>query len=345
MAHRPAKHTRRRRGGRLILLLILLLCGLLYFYPEPVRKITALAPQPVQEMIQTSHTRIRNGVGAALDKLQALLKSLGISLPGFQDELAASGTDDFEIHYLDVGEGLSVLVRTGKAALLYDGGDSDASSFVVSYLQGQGITHLDYVIASHYDSDHLSGLVGVLNKFTAGTVMGPDYAYNSWTYESFLRAVDGSGLALTHPAVGSVYELGDAAFTVLAPREVAEEPNNNSLVIRIVNGDNGFLLTGDAQTESEEAMCASNLSLLSDVLCVGHHGSYNATSELFLDYVLPEYAVISCGVGNDYGHPHQQTLRRLEKHGVTVLRTDELGTIIARSDGSTVTWEYEKRAT
>lgn len=310
MAHRYGKRRRRRKMNGLFLLLILL-CALARFYPEAIHDITALAPEPVQEAILN-----------------------------FQEDMVSQGSDDFTVHYLDVGEGLSVLIECGEAALLYDGGDSTASSFVVSYLKNQGISHLDYVIASHYDSDHLNGLIGALHVFTVDTVLGPDYVHTSRTYDSFLQAVDGAGLTVIHPAVGSVYPLGEAVFTVLSPQEIVQESNNNSLAIRIVNGDNSFLLTGDAQTESEEDMCSLTLPLQSDVICPGHHGSYNATSELFLEHTRPEYAVISCGADNEYGHPHQETLRRLEDYGVTVFRTDLLGTVIAHSDGETITWEY-----
>lgn len=339
MAHRYRKRRRRKKGGP-FLLFLLLLCSLIYFYPEPVQELTAKAPQPVQEIILDSQNGLYSITNDLSHRGRTLLDSLGISLPASQEYGFSGGSDDFEIHYLDVGEGLSVLVKSGDAALLYDGGDRNASSFVVSYLQNQGITHLDYLIASHYDSDHINGLIGALHVFTVDTVLGPDYIHDSKTYQSFLQTVDDAGLTVTHPSVGSLYELGDANFTVLAPQEIAPESNNNSVVIRIVNGSNRFLLSGDAQCESEEAMCRLGLPLKSDVICPGHHGSYNATSELFLEYTQPEYAVISCGSDNEYGHPHQQTLDRLSDYGITVLRTDELGTIIAHSDGETITWDY-----
>lgn len=250
----------------------------------------------------------------------------------------ANGSSDFQVHFLDVGQGLSILVRSGEHALLYDGGDSSASSFVVSYLKQQGITQLDYLIASHYDADHISGLIGVLHTVSVQTVIGPDYEHTSKTYASFQSAVRSLGLTVEHPAVGTEYLLGDAYFTILSPDKTYEDSNNNSVAIRIVNGENSFLFSGDAETESEEAMCQSNLVLYSDVICPGHHGSSNATSRLFLSYTQPTWAVISVGSDNDYGHPHWETLQRLEDCGTTVYRTDQLGTIIAYSDGQTITW-------
>lgn len=279
------------------------------------------------------------------DLLESALKPLGLSLPGKSPRdlpqislKDAPGSGDFEVHFLDVGQGLSVLVKSGDHALLYDGGDRESSSFVVSYLKQQQVERLDYLIASHYDADHISGLIGILHTIPVEMVVGPDYVHDSQTYSSFMNAVSAVGLEVTHPPVGSEYLLGDSYFTVLSPERIVSDSNNNSVAIRLVNGQNSFLLTGDAETESEEEMCGSGLDLYCDVLCPGHHGSSTSTSALFLAYTQPEFAVISVGAGNDYGHPHRETLQRLADAGVTVYRTDQLGTVIARSDGEHITW-------
>jgi beta-lactamase superfamily II metal-dependent hydrolase len=271
--------------------------------------------------------------------VQGLLEQVSGTLQDTVQSVSSSGSEDFEIHYLNVGEGLSVLVRSNGHSLLYDGGPREKSSFVVSYLQNQGIEELDYLIASHYDADHLNGLIGALHAFSVKEVIGPDYVHDSKTYQSFMSAVSDAGLTVTSPSVGSTYSLGDASFTILSPSRTYEDSNNNSVAIRLVNGGNSFLLSGDAETAGETAMCQSGLTLHSDVICPGHHGAANATSELFLQYTSPSYAVISVG-DNDYGHPTEQTLQRLANAGVTVLRTDQLGTIIARSDGYNITWSY-----
>lgn len=255
---------------------------------------------------------------------------------------AAPGSSDFAVHYLDVGQGLSVLVKSGEHALLYDGGDRDTSSFVVAYLKQHGVAKLDYLIASHYDSDHLSGLIGVLRTTPVETVIGPDYVHDSQTYTSFQNAVSAVGKTILHPAVGSEYLLGDSYFTVLSPQKITEEPNNNSVAIRLVNGTNTFLLTGDAEDEAEKVMCASGLDLSCDVLCPGHHGSSTATGSYFLACTQPTWAVISVGSENPYGHPHEETLQRLADAGVHVLRTDQSGTIIAQSDGAEITWHTDR---
>ncbi len=252
-----------------------------------------------------------------------------------------SENTDMAVHFLDVGQGLSILVQSGGQNLLYDGGDRSASSFVVSYLKKQNVETIDYLIASHYDSDHISGLVGCLNAFETKQVIGPDYQQDSSIYRSFQKAVSKEGLRIRHPKPGNSYSFGTGSFTILAPEEIGSNDNDNSIVIRLENGDSSFLFTGDAEADSEKTMCQSDLELECDVLCLGHHGSATATSWDFLRETVPEYAVISCGTGNSYGHPHKDTMDKLQDMEIPVFRTDLQGTVIAVSDGEDITWDQE----
>ena len=249
---------------------------------------------------------------------------------------------DMTVHFLDVGQGLSIFVQSEGQNLIYDGGDRDTSSFVVAYLKEHGVTTLDYLISSHYDSDHVYGLIGCLNAFEVKNVISSDYVHDSETYESFVDAVEQKGLTMQHPAVGTEFEFGAGSFTILAPAETdGDDSNNHSVVIRLVNGENSFLFTGDAESESESRMCSSGLDLSCDVLVPGHHGSATATSWEFLQAATPEYAVISCGEGNPYGHPDKDTMDKLEAMEVRVFRTDQQGTIVAASDGAAIRWDQE----
>lgn len=246
---------------------------------------------------------------------------------------------DMAVHFLDVGQGLSILVQSGGQNLVYDGGDRGASSFVVSYLQQQHIGTIDYLIASHYDEDHIAGLVGCLNAFDVETVIGPDDDKDTQIYQSFLAGVSAQGLSVQYPAVGQRYDFGTGTFTVLAPASInAADDNANSVVIKLENGENSFIFTGDADNESESAICSSGIDISCDVLSVGHHGSATATSWDFLEKTVPEFAVISCGTGNSYGHPDKDTMDKLQSMGIQVFRTDKQGTIIALSNGTDISW-------
>ena len=249
----------------------------------------------------------------------------------------------FQVDFLDVGQGLSVLVEADGSYLLYDGGDRSASSYVVSFLKERGVERLDYVIASHYDSDHINGLVGALHVFEVGEVIGPDYTTDTRVYNSLISRAEELDLGITTPSPGSRYPLGQGYFEVLGPLSGSyTDVNNYSIVIRLVYGDTSVLLTGDAEAESEAELVASWPNLKSDVLCVGHHGSPSSSGDAFLDRVQPSYAIISCGKDNSYGHPAACVLQRLKERNITVYRTDESGIITLQSDGNTLSFSAEK---
>lgn len=244
--------------------------------------------------------------------------------------------ESMQVHFLDVGQGLSILVELGDEVLIYDGGGRDTSSFVVAYLQEQGITEIDYLISSHYDADHVSGLIGCLYAFDVKNVIGSDYVHDSKLYTSFQNAVAKEGETVRHPSVGTKYPFGEAVITIFAPAEIMDDSNANSVAIKLSYGESDFIFTGDADYYSESAMIASGMDLDCEVLSVGHHGSSDSTSEAFLEATSPEYAVISCGKDNEYGHPHKEVVELLNEYQVEILRNDELGTIIMETDGAVI---------
>ena len=249
---------------------------------------------------------------------------------------------EMKVHFLDVGQGLSILVQSDGQTMIYDGGDKSTSSFVVSYLQKQNVTTIDYLISSHYDSDHMAGLIGCLNAFDVKNVISSDYEHDSKLYQSFIQTVADKGLPMQHPAVGTEFSFGSGSFQILAPATIdPNDSNKNSVAIKLTNGDNSFIFTGDAESTSEKAMCESGIDLSCDVLVPGHHGSATATSWDFLQATVPEYAVISCGKDNQYGHPDKDVMDKLKSMDIHVYRTDKQGTIVAVSDGTTITWNQE----
>lgn len=249
---------------------------------------------------------------------------------------------ELEVHFLDVGQGNAILITNGDASLLLDGGNRDYSSMVVSYLQRQNINRLDYILNSHYDSDHIHGLIGALHVFSVGTVLDGDYEWDTKTYVSFRDELTANGCSEIHPQVGEVYSLGDAEFTIVCPDDYEhEESNDNSIGIRLVYGDTSFLICGDADSKMEQWMMESGQMIDSDVLLCSHHGSAYSTSEEFLEAVSPEAAVISCGEDNSYGHPSERVMNLLKDYGCDVYRTDKQSTIVAVSDGQEITFQKE----
>ena len=248
----------------------------------------------------------------------------------------------FQMHFIDVGQALSVLVECDGQFMLYDGGNVDDGSLVVSYLQKQGVEQLQYVFCSHAHEDHVGGLAAVMAKFPAGHAYSPVTESSTKCFNDFVKYTQQQGLQLEVPSVGTVWPLGSATVTLLGPVTQYSETNNTSLVLRIDYGVTSYLLTGDMENTAETDLVNSGANLKADVLQVGHHGSSTSTSYLFLNAVLPEMGVISCGAGNKYGHPHEETLSILRDAKVDVYRTDLQGTITIGSDGQNFTVGTER---
>jgi competence protein ComEC len=250
----------------------------------------------------------------------------------------AALTDTLQVDFLDVGQADSALVRCGDAAMLIDGGNAADSSYVVSFLQSENVEHLDYLVASHAHEDHAGGLSGPLNTVTVDHVYCPVDTAEGKYFASLQKYTAAQGLSIEIPAVGDVWQLGQATVTVLGPVTTYSDANNMSLVLRVEFGDTSFLFTGDMEAQAEEDLLNSGADVSATVLKVGHHGSDTSTTQAFLQAVNPSFAVISVSADNSYGHPSQTVLDRLAAQGAALYITRDLGNITAISDGTTVTF-------
>ena len=244
--------------------------------------------------------------------------------------------DGLYVHYIDVGQGDSELVCCNGEYMLIDAGEPDASDAVLEYLDALGIDKLDYLVCTHGHSDHCGGLDAVVESLEVETVFTSPYAGDSPSYEIFTDAVYDAGLELTVPVLGESYRLGEASFSFIGPLEDYDNLNDDSLVMRLEYGDTSFLFTGDMTSKAEKDLINDGADLRCDVLKVGHHGSSGSSCYQFLYEAQPGIGVISCEKGNSYGHPHEETLSRLNDAGVTVYRTDLEGSIVIFSDGMKV---------
>ena len=282
--------------------------------------------------------------GAAPDDQRALPAGDGKSFPqppgAEQPVEKPAGAGILKVHFLDVGQADSILVQLPNGqVMLIDAGNNDDGPFVVSYLKRQGIKKIDYLVGTHPHEDHLGGLDDVIRSFDIGRVYMPRVTATTKTFEDVLLAIKKKGLKIAAAGAGvTVVDQDGLKVNFIAPAGSGyEDLNNWSAVTGIQYGAAAFLFTGDAEAQSEEEMLTSGANLKADVLKVGHHGSSTSTTPAFLKAVAPKYAVISAGAGNDYGHPHKETLARLKKAGVKVYRTDLDGTVVFTSDGKTVT--------
>lgn len=242
-------------------------------------------------------------------------------------------SETLNVHFLDVGQADSIFIELpNKETMLIDAGNNADDKFVVNYIKNLHYNKIDYVVGTHPHEDHIGGLDTVINTFEIQNIYMPKVEHTTKTFEDVLLAIKNKNLKIKTAKAGvNIIDSNDLKIDIIAPvNDDYEDLNNYSAVIKITYKDNSFLFMGDAKKISEEEITAD---VKADVIKIGHHGSYTSTSEEFLKRVSPTYAVISVGKGNDYGHPHEETIDLLNKYNIKVFRTDLSGTITIKSDG------------
>ncbi|MCS7096381.1 MAG: MBL fold metallo-hydrolase [Candidatus Bathyarchaeota archaeon] len=242
-----------------------------------------------------------------------------------------------KVYFFDVGQGDAAFIDTDGLDVLVDGGSSDAGVRLLGYLMNLNVSKIDIVIATHPHEDHIGGLVAVLKSTIAtNTILYNGQLADTKIYSDFINLAHDKMVIAER---GQTYILDfNVNLTILNPTQPLEfdDINSNSIVFRLQAGSIALLFMGDATFEAEESIIRAGFNLNGQVLKVGHHGSRYATSHKFLDAANPKYAIISAGVGNPYGHPHQETLQRLSEKGVLIYGTYACGTVVVSTDGQII---------
>lgn len=275
-----------------------------------------------------------------MKKIVFLFIMIFICSISFSEEAASS----FEVHYLDVGQGNAEFIICDGHVLMIDGGPRSSNQLIFSYLRNTlQIEYIDYIISTHPDADHISGIASALVACDAGIVYSPVLEHDTKTFQSVVKYADERGIDIVIPEQDLQFPLGSATVQILGPVFLYDESNKKSLVTKVTYGETSFLFMGDADKEVELDLISAGYDLGADVLLIGHHGSNTATGYQFLYHVDPQFAVISVGADNSYGHPNEGVLDRLNNMHANVLRTDLDGHIICRSDGTNLTFETSKK--
>lgn len=250
------------------------------------------------------------------------------------------GQGDFEVHFIDVGQGDSILIKDNEEYMLIDAGKKSDANLVIEYLRNQNVKRLKYLIGTHPHDDHIGGLSQVIETFEIGHVIMPNVTHTTRTFEELLNSIKNKNLTITPARSGDRHYLDKAEILILAPnQEEYSNLNNYSVVTKIKYEGTSFIFTGDAERMSErEIIERYPHDLKADILKLGHHGSNTSTSQEFLDAVDPSAVVITVGENNTYRHPDKEVLERLEEKDIQIHRTDLEGHIIVKSNGKTLTF-------
>ena len=243
------------------------------------------------------------------------------------------------VHYIDVGQGDSILIQVNNKNLLIDAGPKSDKKKLLNYLSNLHLEKLDYVIATHPHEDHIGNMSDVIDDYNVLAFYAPKVQSTTKTFEQMVESLKSKNLKINVIKKGTdSINLGEnTKVTIFSPtKDYYEDLNNYSPVIKIEYGKTSFLFTGDAQKEVEKEILANNEDISADILKVGHHGSSTYTTKDFLNKVNPSIGVISLGKDNTYNHPNDGTVKRLKENKVTIYRTDKNGTVILSSDGSTI---------
>lgn len=258
--------------------------------------------------------------------------------------------ESLDVYTLDIGQGDAHLIKIGDEYTLIDTGDVDHREAIVKQLKALHVNRLKNVIITHPHADHLGGFYAIAKAIPIKNVYDNGFEAKSTVYKTYRKELNKMGITPKALRKGDIVTLGDGAvFEVYAPwdteltdKKGKADLNNNSIVGKLVAGKFSMLFTGDAEKEEEARLIKEeNTKLSSRVLKVGHHGSKTSSSKDFIRSVRPEIAVISCGLHNDYGHPHKESLQRLLNDGkavsptksITIYRTDTMGQIHIHTNG------------
>ncbi|WP_459195688.1 ComEC/Rec2 family competence protein [Wukongibacter baidiensis] len=246
-------------------------------------------------------------------------------------------SEDLKVHYINVGQADSIFIDYQDYDILIDGGNNSDGDLVVNYLKNIGVDDIEILIATHPHENNIGGLDNVLAAYKVENIIDSGSKSDTKTYEDYWNAVLAEESNYQEDS-NITFNLGDnVEFKIIEMGDNYSNANDNSVVCMLDYGDTEFLFMGDLEENIEKA----NLDKFTDidVLKLGLHGSKASTSKEFLDVVKPEYGIISCGLGNKYGHPHNETITKLDEYKIKSFRTDQLGNIIAKVDENGLSFE------
>jgi competence protein ComEC len=276
-------------------------------------------------------------------KLFLLVFVLTLVLP--QKHPLATNNSKMSIHFLDVGQSDSIFIEViGGKNMLIDAGNNQSGPKIVQYLQRLGVNKIDYIVSTHPHHDHIGSLDDIIVNFSIGKLYTSNVTHDTASFYDVLKAIKKYKISVHNVKKEKKLKLAeDISVEIIGPLvDSYASINEQSIIVHLVHLDKSFLFMADAGIPAEKKLLLKKKNLKADVLKLGHHGADSASSNTFIKKVKPEIAVITVGKNNSYHYPSTSVLRTLQNHYVKVLRTDQLGTITALSNGKKIIWFTSK---
>ena len=249
---------------------------------------------------------------------------------------------EINVTMLDIGQGDAFLIRVNGQNIVLDTGEKKYYEYLKKQLEYFEVEHIDMLIISHMDTDHMGAAQLLLQDYGSEKVIMPVTPGNSTEYNKLMNYIDREKVETIYAHSGDEYDLGTCCKIVILGADMGEDTNDSSIVMKLVYYDNSFLFTGDASASVLNKLMEDGKNIQADVLKVAHHGSDSTNPLLFLKKTGSQYSLISVGRDNGYGHPTSNVLRRLEMLHSKVLRTDLNGTVTIKGDGKTLDYSCEQ---
>lgn len=271
-----------------------------------------------------------------------------VDIYGSEEDIVKSG---IEVIMLDIGQGDSFLIRVNEKVILLDTGEKKYYEFLDTQLKHFGVDKIDLFIISHMDTDHMGAATLVIQDYDIKSVLIPKTPGESNEYNKLINLFDREKIDITYAYNDDCFSLGPGCDCNILSVDKGDDTNESSIVMKLVYYDNSFLFTGDASASTLNKIMEEGKDISVDVLKIPHHGSDSSSPLLFLRNTGAQYALISVGRKNAYGHPKENVLRRLETLGIEVFRTDVDGTVVIKGNGvdldhekvKIVDWDAEER--
>lgn len=247
---------------------------------------------------------------------------------------------DFSIYYLDVGQGDCTIIKSNDFVMMIDTSTKNHTQDIQEVLMSLSIDKIDYLVITHQHDDHMGSAKAIIDQYEVSNIIMPKLSeinmVTTTSYENLLKSIVDNKVNAIPAAVGDNFKIGDASVQIFSPSVQDEDLNNMSVVLKVTYGENSFIFQGDAEKPIEKQLLNSDFDLSADIIKLGHHGSNTSSTDKYLKAVNPQYAIISCGADNSYGHPHNEVIDRLKKNNISFYITAQTGDITVTSDGKNI---------